>query len=102
MTPSGGSAGEQVSPLFLTCPRTATIKNLHRADTISALKRKQSKYGERKATVRRKTIRNKPGGLSDETIKEDEEEPVAQGEDTFAVRRTQSKMDPHGLEDREV
>merc|ERR1712227_884131 len=52
--------------------RTATIKNLHRSDTISALKRKQSKYGERKATVRKRTMRNKKeeGGLSDQPIQE--------------------------------
>ena len=96
--------------------RTATIKNLHRSDTISALKRKQvdrkkfvstliscqSKYGERKATVRRRTMRKKDGGgLADQPIKEDDED-SQQSSVPFAVRRTKSKIDPHGLEDRDV
>lgn len=45
--------------------------------------------------MRRRTVRNK-GGLSDETIKEEEEDP------SFAVRRTQSKIDPEGRVDRDV
>merc|ERR1712110_815580 len=74
--------------------RTATIKNLHRSDTISALKRKQSKYGERKATVRRRTMRKKDGGgLADQPIREDDEDllPSSHNDELFAVRRTKSQ-----------
>jgi len=84
--------------------RSATIKNLHRSDTISALKRKQSKYGERKATVRRRTLRKKEDeGLSNEPIREDEEDSQPSPSNVpFAVRRTMSKIDPEGLKDRDV
>ena len=62
----------------------------------------QSKYGERKATVRRRTMRKKEeGGLSAQPIQEDDEASHSSNE-PFAVRRTKSQKDPHGLEDRDV
>ena len=62
----------------------------------------QSKYGERKATVRRRTMRKKEeGGLSSQPIQEDDEASHSSNE-PFAVRRTKSQKDPHGLEDRDV
>ena len=85
--------------------RTSTVKNLHRADTISALKKKQSTYGQRKETVRRRTIKNK--GASKESmpatiVEDDETDSKASPASSFSVRRTQSKMDPDGYELREV
>jgi len=85
--------------------RTSTIKNLHRADTISALKRKQNTYGQRKETVRRRTLKNKRS--TDEnvpsTIMEDDETDLKViAPSGFNVRRTESKMDPDGMEFREV
>ena len=80
--------------------RTATIKNLHRSDTISALKKKQSVYGQRKETIRRKTMRVKKPS----TIMEGEEEndyPKLPAQ-SFDVARTRSKKDPDGLEFRDV
>ena len=69
---------------------------------VSTLISCQSKYGERKATVRRRTMRKKDGGgLADQPIKEDDED-SHQSSVPFAVRRTKSKIDPHGLEDRDV
>merc|ERR1719285_697081 len=79
--------------------RTATIKKLHRGDTISALKKKQSQYGQRKETVRRRTIRAKAAlaeqPINEETLAEDTT-------DSVAIQRTISKVDPEGLEHRHV
>ena len=70
---------------------------------VSTLISCQSKYGERKATVRRRTMRKKDGGgLADQPIKEDDEDSLGNHSVPFAVRRTKSKIDPHGLEDRDV
>jgi len=88
--------------------RTTTMKNLHRADTISALKRKQKEHGIRKETIRRRTIK-KPDYSNESvpsTIFEDEESKNDQyapdGSGGFDVRRTKSKVDPEGLEFRDV
>ena len=42
------------------------------------------------------------GGLADQPIKEDDEDSLGNHSVPFAVRRTKSKIDPHGLEDRDV
>ena len=45
------------------------------------------------------------GGLSEQPIQEDNEDSVARlshNNEPFAVRRTKSQKDPHGLEDRDV
>jgi len=85
--------------------RTSTIKNLHRADTISALKKRQSTYGQRKETVRRRTMKNR--GPSNENmpatiVEDDEADSRSSPTPSFSVRRTESRMDPDGLEYREV
>ena len=43
------------------------------------------------------------GGLSDQPIQEDDEDSLpSHSNESFAVRRTKSQKDPHGLEDRDV
>ena len=86
--------------------KTSNINNnLRRADTISALKKKQSTYGQRKETIRRRTVRNK--GISNESvpatiIEDDENDSKISPASSFNVRRTESKMDPEGMEFRDV
>ena len=85
--------------------RTFTIKNLHKADTISALKKKQSTYRQRKETVRRRTIKSKVASNKSmpATIFEDEKtDSKASLASSFSVRRTQSKRDPDGDEFSDV
>ena len=43
-------------------------------------------------------------GLSEQPIREDDEDllPSSHSNEPFAVRRTKSQKDPHGLEDRDV
>ena len=86
--------------------KTSNINNnLRRADTISALKKKQSTYGQRKETIRRRTIKNK--GISNESVpativEDDENDSRISPASSFNVRRTESKMDPEGMEFRDV
>ena len=85
--------------------RTFTIKNLHKADTISTLKKKQSKYRQRKETVRRRTITNKGASkksMPATVVEDDESDSKASPALSFSVTGTQSKMEPDGDEFSDV
>ena len=81
------------------------MKTTPKQKTISALKKKQSTYGQRKETVRRRTIINKIASnesMPATIVEDDETDSKATPAYSFSVRRTQSKMDPDGYEFREV